>query len=152
MRCPPERRTRRHVLGAARTRRGEPWRSPVAIRASGRPHAALRPPVTTVAHGTRSESPAISGPMIRSPLPAWIALYLNVLPFLGTSVLPIPHSLGQALAQGMLLVALALALLANPTLALRPNIFLTLLTALAVLALMVSIHNQFVVGSTYRAV
>ena len=70
----------------------------------------------------------------------------------GASLLPIPHALGQAIAQGSLLVALLLALLANPSLELRPNAFLTLLTAMAVLAVTVSIHNQFVIGSTYRAV
>jgi hypothetical protein len=74
------------------------------------------------------------------------------MPFQGTSVLPIPHSIGQAIAQGALLGALVLALLANPGMVIRPNVFLTLLGAMAVLALMVSIHNEFVVGSTYRAV
>ena len=69
----------------------------------------------------------------------------------GASVL-IPQSIGQLIAQGMVLVALVLALLANPGMVVRPNIFLTLLTAMAVLALMVSIHNEFLVGSTYRAV
>jgi hypothetical protein len=51
----------------------------------------------------------------------------------------------------MLLAAVVLALLANPGIVVRPNIFLTLLTTLAVLALMVSIHNEFLFGSTYRA-
>jgi hypothetical protein len=51
----------------------------------------------------------------------------------------------------MLLVALVLALLANPGMVVRPNIFLTLLTTMAVLALMVSLHNEFLFGSTYRA-
>jgi O-antigen ligase len=49
-------------------------------------------------------------------------------------------------------VALLLALLANPGIVLRPNVFLTLLTAMAVLAVAVSIHNEFIFGSTYRAV
>jgi hypothetical protein len=34
----------------------------------------------------------------------------------------------------------------------RPNIFLTLLMTMAVLALMVGFHNEFLFGSTYRAV
>ena len=33
----------------------------------------------------------------------------------------------------------------------RPNLFLVLLTMLAVVALMVSIHNEFMLGSTFRA-
>ena len=33
----------------------------------------------------------------------------------------------------------------------RPNLFLVLLTLLAVVALMVSIHNEFIFGSTFRA-
>ncbi len=109
--------------------------------------------MTTLAVRPRSlPSPAVGGPLLKGPLPAWIALFVNVMPFLGTSLLPIPHALGQAIAQGSLLVALLLALLANPSLELRPNAFLTLLTAMAVLAVTVSIHNQFVIGSTYRAV
>jgi hypothetical protein len=108
--------------------------------------------MTTLALRTKSfPSPAVAGPLLKGPLPAWIALYLNVMPFQGASVLPIPHPLGQALVQGMVLVALLLALLANPGMVLRPNAFLTLLTAMGVLALAVSIHNDFVVGSTYRA-
>ena len=90
--------------------------------------------------------------MISGPLLAWIAIFVNVMPFQGTSALSIPASAGQALAQGMVFVALVLALLANPGVVIRPNVLLTLLTAMAVLALMVSIHNEFVVGATYRAV
>jgi len=94
----------------------------------------------------------VAGPLLPGPLPAWAALYLNVLTFMGTGLLVlIPQSIGQAIAQGMLLVALVLALLANPGMVVRPNIFLALLTAMAVLALMVSLHNEFFVGSTYRA-
>jgi hypothetical protein len=95
----------------------------------------------------------VSGPLLSGPAPAWAALYVNVLTFAGSGfLLPIPQSIGQAIAQGMLLVALLLALLANPGIVVRPNIFLTFLTAMAVLALAVSIHNEFIVGSTYRAV
>jgi len=109
--------------------------------------------MTTLALRAASfRSPALAGPLLKGPLPAWIALYVNVMPFQGTSLLPIPHPLGQAIAQGSLLAALLLAILANPGMVLRPNAFLTLLTAMAVLAVTVSIHNEFVVGSTYRAV
>jgi hypothetical protein len=75
-----------------------------------------------------------------------------VLTFVGTGLLfLIPQSIGQLITQAMVFVALLLALLANPGMVMRPNIYLTLLTAMAVLALMVSIHNEFPYGSTYRA-
>ena len=96
--------------------------------------------------------PALAGPLLRGPVIAWAALYVNVLTFLDGSVLPIPGAVGQLITQGMLLAALVLALLANPGIVIRPNIFLTLLTIMAALALMVSIHNEFLFGSTYRAV
>ena len=109
--------------------------------------------MSTPALRTRSApGPAVVGPLIRGPLLAWAALFLNVMPFQGTSVLPIPHSIGQAMAQGALLLALVLALLANPGMVIRPNVVLLLLSAMAVLALMVSLHNEFLVGSSYRAV
>ena len=94
----------------------------------------------------------MAGPLLPRPALAWAALYINVLTFLSESVLPIPRSGGQAITQGALLLALVLALLANPSMVIRPNIFLMLLTTMAVLALMVSIHNEFMFGSTYRAV
>jgi len=40
----------------------------------------------------------------------------------------------------------------NPKGVLRPNVYVAVFTVVAVLALAVSIHNQFVVGSTFRAV
>ena len=66
--------------------------------------------------------------------------------------MPIPHSIGQAIAQGALFLALVLAMLANPGMVIRPNVVLLLLSAMAVLALMVSLHNEFLIGSSYRAV
>jgi hypothetical protein len=96
--------------------------------------------------------PAVVGPLLPGPLPAWAALYVNVLTFVGAGLLIPAQSIGQAVTQGALLAALVLALLANPGMVVRPNIFLTLLTTMAVLALMVSIHNEFLFGSTYRAV
>lgn len=83
---------------------------------------------------------------------AWGALVLNVLSFNATvAVLPIPQSLGQLVTMGALPVALVLALLANPRVVVRPTVVLTLLTLLAVVATMVSLHNDFMIGSTFRA-
>lgn len=83
----------------------------------------------------------------------WGALFFNVLAFGVTpaTVVPIPKTVGQLLTQAALGVALLLALAVNPRGILRPNLFLTLLTMLGVVALMVAVHSEFVVGSTYRA-
>ena len=90
--------------------------------------------------------------LLRSPLPVWMALFLNVLAFSGLpTLIPIPTTVGQLATQGALILAFLLALLANPRGVIRPNLFLVLLSALAVVALMVSIHNQFMLGSTFRA-
>ena len=84
---------------------------------------------------------------------AWGALFFNVLtPFAASTVVPIPHVISQAMAQGSLGVALVLALLVNPRIVIRPNFFLALMSLMAVTALAVSIHNEFFLGSTYRAV
>jgi O-antigen ligase len=58
---------------------------------------------------------------------------------------------GQLIAQGALPVALVLALLANPRGLLRPNVHVVLFSVLCLLAVMVSLHNPFLVSSTYRA-
>jgi hypothetical protein len=90
--------------------------------------------------------------LLRSPLPVWGALFFNVLAFAELPTLvPIPTIVGQLATQGALGLALLLALLANPRGVIRPNLFLVLLTMLGVVALMVSIHNEFMFGSTYRA-
>jgi hypothetical protein len=90
--------------------------------------------------------------LLRGPFPAWAALFLNVLAFTSLpTIVPIPGSVGQVLTQGALVLALLLALLANPGGVIRPSLFMVLLTMLGTVALMVSIHNEFVLGSTYRA-
>jgi O-antigen ligase len=83
---------------------------------------------------------------------AWAALFVNVLAFLGETIVPVPPSIGQLIAQGSLPLALLLALLANRHGLVRPNLFLLGLTTLALVALMVSIHNEFMMGSTFRAI
>ena len=90
--------------------------------------------------------------LLRGPLPAWAALFANVLAFSHLpTVVPIPTTIGQLLTQGALVLALLLALLANPRGVIRPSLFMVLLSMLATVALMVSIHNEFVLGSTFRA-
>ena len=87
----------------------------------------------------------------RRLLAAWSALFLNVLPFTGAALLPIPGVVGQLISQGALPLALLLALLANPRGLVRPNVYVVLLSAMCLVALMVSLHNPFVLGSTFRA-
>lgn len=85
-------------------------------------------------------------------LGAWAALVLNVLTFLDLPILiPIPASLGRLIAQAALPLALVLALAANPRCVLRRTVFLSLVTALALLSLLASLHNEFPFGSIYRA-
>lgn len=84
---------------------------------------------------------------------AWAALFFNVLaPSANETIVAIPRIVSQALAQGSLLLAFMLALLANPRIIVRPNLFLVLLSVLAIDALAVSIHGEFLVGSTYRGI
>jgi hypothetical protein len=88
----------------------------------------------------------------QSPLAVWAALLANVLAFSELpTLIPIPASVGQLLTQGALVLAVLLVLLANPHGVIRPNAFLLLLTLLAVVSLMVSLHNEFIYGSTFRA-
>lgn len=90
--------------------------------------------------------------LITSPRLAWTALFLNVLAFSGLpTLIPIPGSLGQLVTQGSLIAALLFALLANRSVVVRPNLFLMLLTLLAVVSLMASVHSEFLAGSTFRA-
>ena len=90
--------------------------------------------------------------VLRSPLPVWAALFMNVLAYAQVPTLvPIPILVGQAITQGALLLAVLLALWANPGGIVRPSLFLVLLTVLGIVALAASIHNDFMVGSTYRA-
>jgi hypothetical protein len=90
--------------------------------------------------------------LLRGPGLVWAALFVNVLAFSGLkTVIPIPTTVGQMVTQGSLILAFLLALMANPRGIIRPSLFLVLLTVMAVVALMVSIHNQFFLGSTFRA-
>jgi len=105
---------------------------------------------------TANRAPAARGSrakgLLRSPFPVWAALFVNVLAFSGLpTVFPIPTTVGQLITQGSLILAFLLALMANRAGVMRPNVFLVLLSLLAVVALMVSIHNEFIFGSTFRA-
>jgi len=85
-------------------------------------------------------------------LVAWAALFVNVLAFNATTtVFPIPGTVAKLVTQGALVVGAMAALLANPKGVLRLNAALVLMALLVVQALMVSIHSEFLLGSTFRA-
>jgi hypothetical protein len=85
---------------------------------------------------------------------AWGLLFFNVLSFteVVTPVIPIPSGVGKLLTQGALIGLVVAAFAVNPKGVVRPNLYLTLLTVMAVLALLMSIGNEFYIGSTYRGV
>jgi O-antigen/teichoic acid export membrane protein len=80
----------------------------------------------------------------------WALLFFNVLSFaVQPIVFPIPHSIGQLLTQGSLALAFLLALTVNPRLRVRPNLFLSLYTLLAITTLMMSVR-LISFGTAYR--
>lgn len=83
----------------------------------------------------------------------WGLLFLNTLPFIGLpTAIPIPNQVGTAITQFALVAAFGLALILNPRVVIRPNVFLLMMTLLCVIAVMTSLHNEFLYGSVYRAV
>jgi hypothetical protein len=81
----------------------------------------------------------------------WGALFVNVLTVTGTSVLPLTLPAAQLVTQGALFVAAFGVLVVNVRGTIRPNLFLVLLSVLAVGSLMVSLHSEFWAGSVFRA-
>lgn len=81
----------------------------------------------------------------------WGLLVLNVLSWgAGMSVLPIPSSAGKLITQGALTLALLLALVVNPRLKFRPNIFLFLVTLMALETVLTLFGTPFPRGTGYR--
>jgi hypothetical protein len=84
---------------------------------------------------------------------AWLALMVNVLPYYSFPALIAPPArVAQLVTQGALVVALLLALMSNPRVRLRPTLVMALLTVVCVVTLATAPHNDFFIGSTYRAV
>lgn len=105
-----------------------------------------------VRSGPWSDHQAFGAPTVSGPLLAWAALFLNVLAFSQVETLvPIPATIGKLITQGALALAIAFALLANPRGVVRPSLYMMLLSALAIVALMVSLHNEFLFGSVFRS-
>jgi hypothetical protein len=81
---------------------------------------------------------------------AWGLLVLNALTFYpGIAFLPIPPSVGKALAQAVLPLALLVTLTLNRKLVIRPNVFLCLVSLLVVEAVITSLQPQHL-GTVYR--
>ena len=81
----------------------------------------------------------------------WGLLVLNVLSFsTGVSVIPIPGSAGKVITQGALSLAVLLALMQNPRGKFRPNVFLLLLTLLALETVVTVLTVGPVKGTYYR--
>jgi hypothetical protein len=88
----------------------------------------------------------------RLGLLVWGLLFFNGLAFNQMPLLvPIPTFLGKLLTQGALAAAVVLALLLNRDRLVRPNLFLSLFTFLALASLTVSIHAVYGAGTLFRA-
>jgi O-Antigen ligase len=78
----------------------------------------------------------------------WGLLVLNVLTYSG-SLIHIPNVMGKAITQGALQVALLVALTVNRRVVVRPNVFLCLVSLLAIEAILMSLEAKSV-GPVYR--
>jgi O-antigen ligase len=83
----------------------------------------------------------------------WALLFFNVLTYSAglPMLITIPSTVGKAMTQGALWVALMLALTLNRRVMIRPNAFLLIFTLLAAFSLLSSVRTGHL-GSTYRAV
>ena len=83
---------------------------------------------------------------------AWGLLFLNVLAFTpGLTILLIPRSLGQIITQGSLPLALIVALTVNRRVIVRPNVFLSLMSLLAIEAIMTCLEAKYLRSTLYRS-
>jgi O-Antigen ligase len=79
----------------------------------------------------------------------WGLLVLNTITYSG-AVVHIPSVVGKGITQGALPVALIVALAANRRVIIRPNVFLCLVSLLALEAILTCTQAQFFVGAIYR--
>ena len=80
----------------------------------------------------------------------WGLLYFNTLTFFpGVSFIGIPSSIGKGIAQSVLPVALVLALSLNRKVLLRPNVFLCLVSLIALETILTTLQPQHV-GTIFR--
>jgi hypothetical protein len=83
----------------------------------------------------------------------WGLLFLNVATFVPhTSVIPIPSFAGKGITQGVLQLALFMAIMVNRRLFVRPSLFLCLVTLLPLEAVLTLITSPHFTGTAYRTV
>lgn len=82
----------------------------------------------------------------------WGLLFFNVMTYTTgpTNLIPLPHQVGKILPEMALGAALLLILTANKKLLVRPNVLLILLTAMCLLAALMSFRGYFGFGSMIR--
>jgi hypothetical protein len=80
---------------------------------------------------------------------SWSLLFWNTLTFTSGSVLHIPSHFGKAIAQGVLPLALLVALAVNPRARLRPNVFLCLVGLLVLDTIITCVAGPHL-GSIFR--
>jgi hypothetical protein len=80
---------------------------------------------------------------------AWALVFFNTLTYTPGSLLHLPSHIGKGIAQGVLPVALLVALAVNPKLRLRPNVFLCIVSLL-VLDTVITVAVAPHVGELYR--
>ena len=88
----------------------------------------------------------------RRVLAAWAAMFLNVLPFSALPSCSQCRAWSDSWSCGGTGARLPARLAANPRGLLRANVYVVLLSALCLVALIVSFHNTFLMGSTYGAI
>lgn len=79
---------------------------------------------------------------------AWGLLVLNTLTYAG-SIVHLPSMVGKGITQGALPAALLVALTVNRRVIVRPNVFLCLVSLLAIEAILTSLQPQYL-GTVYR--
>jgi hypothetical protein len=89
---------------------------------------------------------------------AWGLLVLNILTYYSTTwdaqplLLPIPSAVGKLVAQGALPAALLVALTVNRRLVIRPNVFLCLVTLLAIEAVLTALRHEYLFETTFGTI
>jgi O-antigen ligase len=81
----------------------------------------------------------------------WALLVVNTLAFNGVSILPFPHAAGQVITMGALAGALLLVVVRNRRLLIRPSLFMTLVSLLALAAAASSARMEPGPGALLRA-
>lgn len=83
---------------------------------------------------------------------AWALLLINTLGYAGANglVVPFPRTVGQAVTMGALVLAFCLALVLNPSVRIRPNPYLLLLSLLLVVSIASSLGLEAGVGALFR--